>query len=266
MLKKININNYHYEYELVGTGHPNWLFLHGFMGTYADFKAIKPVGTCIYLNLLGFGPNQPSISKERFLIENQAHDLAVFITQLKLDKLNLVGYSMGGRLAIAVALLYPEKINKLILESTTAGLENQLERVTRQNSDQEKADKLEDNGLENFVNNWEKLPLFATQTQLTIKQKTFMHQQRLLHNVKNVANSLRMMGTGYQPNYWPQLKQINVETVVIVGANDDKFMKIGARIQKNILNSQIVVIKDAGHNVHFEKPKQYNEVLANIEN
>ncbi|MBM7543425.1 2-succinyl-6-hydroxy-2,4-cyclohexadiene-1-carboxylate synthase [Weissella beninensis] len=266
MLKKIIINNYLYEYEVRGQGQPFWLFLHGFMGSHADFANIKPQGTCIYLNLLGFGQKQPIIAKTRMTIQSQVQDLAQILTELAIDKVNLVGYSMGGRLAIAFTLTYPTMIEQLFLESTTAGIGSAIKRQARQISDQQKAQQIRKLGLENFVTNWEQLPLFATQTMLTTEQRIFMHQQRISHNKLNVANSLEMMGTGQQPNYWPKLANLQVKTVIIVGAFDQKFTTIGKQMAELLPNSQLVVMQGAGHNVHFEQPNAYSEVLARSEN
>lgn len=267
MLKTIEINNYPYEVEITGSGTPTWVFLHGFMGSYADFEKINPQGTCIKINLFGFGKHAPLIEKgEMFHMKHQVDSLAKLFKKLKLKAINLVGYSMGGRLALSLALDHPELIHHLFLEGATAGIDDSLIREQRVAADMVKAQQIRLLGLEQFVKQWEELPMFASQKLLPKTQQKFMHDQRVNHQAMNVINSLRYMGTGSQPNNWPKLPEFKVPVTLIVGAKDTKFQQLAEKMARKIPNSTIVKIADAGHNVHFEKPTQFIEALNNVSN
>ncbi|WP_300562604.1 2-succinyl-6-hydroxy-2,4-cyclohexadiene-1-carboxylate synthase [Companilactobacillus sp.] len=259
--------DYHYESSIQDLSQVTFVFLHGFLGSKRDFEKI--VGDFseqyLVLDLLGFGENKDqNIEPDRFIQKNQVEDLEDIFSKLNLVNINLVGYSMGGRLAIAYALKYPKRINSLFLESTTAGISDQQQRLDRQNHDKKLAHSVIDQGMDKFIENWEKLPLFSSQQAVSKNDFTFMHQQRIDQNPINVANSLLEMGTGKQPNYWPDVGQLSKLSVkIIVGSKDSKFIKIGHRLHELIHGSTLTVVSNSGHNVHFETPIEYKKILLN---
>ncbi|MBM7616531.1 2-succinyl-6-hydroxy-2,4-cyclohexadiene-1-carboxylate synthase [Weissella uvarum] len=262
----IEVRGYPYHYEQKGTGTPTWLFLHGFMGSHADFEAINPRGTAIYLDLLGFGPNAPVVKdSHRFQAEQQIADLQTLIQNLTQQPVQLVGYSMGARLALAYALAHPEDIQLLVLESGTPGLADADERQARQLADEKKAHRVLESGMEAFINEWEQLPMFASQQQLPATQRAFMHAQRVAQQPENVAASLREFGTGAMPNLWPQLRALDVATVLINGALDKKFLCITQNMLLHLPQAHDVQIPEAGHNVHFEAPMMFTQVLNDMQ-
>ncbi|CAH0417818.1 2-succinyl-6-hydroxy-2,4-cyclohexadiene-1-carboxylate synthase [Periweissella ghanensis] len=262
MIKQVIVDGYPYEVTLIGSGAPTWVFLHGFMGTGADFAQIQPHGTCVYLNLFGFGPDAPVVSDGTlFHMKHQTQSLAALFKALAFPPVNLVGYSMGGRLALGFALAYPELVAQLILEGATAGIADAVDRAARQVADNQKAERIEAHGMEAFVQAWEALPMFASQKLLPKVQQTFMHQQRVNHQAKNVANSLRYMGTGAQPNYWPALAQLAVPVSLLVGQRDLKFQGLATKLLAAIPQAQLKIIDGVGHNIHFEAPIKFTEAL-----
>lgn len=262
MTKQVMVDDYPYEVTITGSGAPTWVFLHGFMGTGADFAQIQPHGTCVYLNLFGFGPDAPVVSDGTlFHMKQQTQSLASLFKTLDLPPVNLVGYSMGGRLALGFALAYPELVAQLVLEGATAGIDDITARTKRQLADNQKAARIEAAGMEAFVQAWEALPMFASQKLLPQAQQTFMHQQRVNHQANNVANSLRYMGTGAQPNYWPALSQLLVPVSLLVGQRDLKFQGLAAKLLAALPQAQLKIIEGVGHNIHFEAPVQFTEAL-----
>lgn len=264
----INQNKYHYEASITNPDEPVFVFLHGFLGSKKDFYKLLNDFPKQYLvlDLLGFGENRTSnVKPEAFDQLNQIRELNQIFVHFKLRQINLVGYSMGGRIAIAYALHYPDKLQNLVLESTTAGICDVEQRKTRQRHDQQLAKKMLNNGMESFVDQWEKLPLFASQKNQDPDKFFFMHQQRVQQNPRNAANSLIKMGTGQQPNYWGQLDQLqNLAVLIVVGSEDAKFVDIGKRMQQRISHSQLKVITGVGHNIHFERPDIFKNLLLNI--
>ncbi|WP_164505898.1 2-succinyl-6-hydroxy-2,4-cyclohexadiene-1-carboxylate synthase [Companilactobacillus zhongbaensis] len=265
----VNQNKYHYIASIKDHDQPVYVFLHGFLGSKNDFQKLLNDFPKQYLalDLLGFGENRfEEVPAEKFVQSSQIGDLEQIFQRLNLTKIILVGYSMGGRIAIAYALKYPKRLVKLVLESTTAGIDDAEKRLARQSHDQLLAEKLRRSGMEEFVANWEKMPLFASQKAVTPEKFTFMHQQRLEQNPQNAANSLLMMGTGKQPNYWDDIKCLaDLSVSIVVGSEDGKFVKIGQKMQQRISDSILKIVPNVGHNIHFEEPKIFKNILLNIE-
>lgn len=266
-MSKIEINGITYDYLL---HRPNaeqtvFVFLHGFLGSKQDFSKIytdfdQPF---LAIDLLGFAENRyQQIEQARFSQIAQINDLEKIFQKLKLSKINLVGYSMGGRIAIAYALKHSQRISHLFLESTTAGIQSDKQRSLRIKHDHQLADQVIAKGMEQFVFDWENLPLFQTQKGTSDADFSFMHQQRIEQAPENVAKSLREMGTGQQPNWWPEIAELsNVPTTIIIGSEDSKFIRIGKELHDTIPYSTLVMVANAGHNVHFENPNEYRKIL-----
>lgn len=260
----ISINGYPYQVEIVGAGQPTWLFFHGFLGSGTEFSAIQTKGTAIYVTLKGFGANALLVTLNDLRVENQITDIKLLLESLEVEQVNLVGYSMGARLALSYALSYPETIDQLILESGTAGLADAAEREARQTKDEGLAQKLITHGIEPFVDMWEALPLFVTQDNVTETEQRKVRTQRLNQRPENMAMSLRAFGTGSMPNYWPVLSALHIPTTIITGERDEKFTNIGKKLHDDIQDSRHIVIPETGHNVHLEAVEMFTKTLNQL--
>lgn len=261
MWQNIEINGYQYQYVIKGTGKPTWLFLHGFLGSGQDFQAIQPAGRRIYLTLKGFGADDPVVSATDLTLTAQVADLVTFIEALNLAPLRLVGYSMGARLALGFALAHPQYLERLVLESGTAGLATAEDRLQRQQADAQRAQQIMRSGLESFVEHWENLPLFASQTQRPLVDQQRMRQQRLAHQSANMAASLIGFGTGTMPNLWPQLSALQVTTLLVTGSLDTKFTNLAKQMGAQSPKAHQVIVTGSGHNIHFEHPQTFTQVI-----
>lgn len=265
MNKKVVINNYEYEAMIIGTGQPAWLFMHGFMGSMAEYQDVQPKGTRIYLNLLGFGPSAQIVKPaQRFQWREQVNDLNELLNQLNIKKVNLVGYSMGARLALAYATVFPNRISKLVLEGGTAGLATQRLRQQRIIADTKKAADVVKLGMQQFISEWEQLPLFNSQRLLPLVKQKFMHDQRVNQHSENVANSLYFFGTGAMPNFLGQLSFLHVPVTLITGVHDQKFTMINQRMSQQLPQVTWHQISHVGHNVHFEQTGTVTDILNNL--
>lgn len=262
--KFLTVNGYPYEVAILGSGKPTWVFFHGFLGNQSEYQAINPKGTRVYITLKGFGEKAPGVSREDLLAETQVTDLKELFDQLNLTMINLVGYSMGARLALSFAMTYPTMVEQLVLESGTAGLETKSDREVRLMKDEGLAQHLEQSGIDDFVDMWEKLPLFATQRELPSAVQEQVRAQRLHQQANNVAASLRGFGTGSMPNYWPVLKGLPVETHIVTGGLDQKFTDIGIKLATKLPNNDRIVVPDVGHNVHLEAPGNFTAILDEL--
>jgi 2-succinyl-6-hydroxy-2,4-cyclohexadiene-1-carboxylate synthase len=262
---KVKLNDVHYFVEKRGTGFP-LLLLHGFTGSSATWYPLAPnleqASTMIMVDLLGHGKTEAPPLWERYDILTSAADLKILLDKLAIEKVDLLGYSMGGRLAITFAATYPERVRKLVLESTTPGLKTEDERVARRQQDAKLATKICVEGIRPFVEYWENIPLFLTQKNLSIEKREEIRKQRLNNNATGLANSLLGMGTGSQPSWWSSLLKFPFETLILVGEQDLKFYKIGEEMLSKLPSGKLLTIKNAGHTIHVEEPEKFGTIVS----
>ena len=170
----------------------------------------------------------------------------------------LAGYSMGGRLALHLALAQPDLVRRLVLVSATAGLEDPEERAARRRADEELADGLERAGLEPFARWWGAQPLFAGQPP---DVAAAARRDRLRNDAPGLAASLRGMGTGVMTPVWDRLGELAMPAVVVVGERDAKFRALGERLAAGLPGARLVVVPGAGHAVHLEAPDAVADAL-----
>lgn len=168
-----------------------------------------------------------------------------------------LGYSMGGRFVLHVALRHPEVVERLVLVSTTAGIDDPVERARRRASDEVLAGRLESEGLEPFLRWWLGQPLFSTLPAGAAQMET-----RLDGSAVGLAASLRLAGTGTQEPLWDRLEQLSVPVLVIAGSLDAKYTALAERLGRAIGPLATVrILEGAGHSCHLEQPQQFVEVV-----
>lgn len=259
------IDNVHYHVEMCGEGFPLML-LHGFTGdssTWAPFcQEWGSHSQLIMPDIIGHGKTDSPEELHRYTIESAANDLRLLLDELMIDKVDLLGYSMGGRLALTFCLLYPERVRKLILESATAGLVTAEERELRSEKDDELANFILQNGIIKFVDYWEKIPLFSSMGEARNEVKAAIRQQRLQQSPIGLANSLRGMGTGSQPSWWEELEEIACEVLLITGEKDAKFCRIAEKMAAQCKFSRRVIVEKSGHAIHVEEPEKFGTIVS----
>jgi 2-succinyl-6-hydroxy-2,4-cyclohexadiene-1-carboxylate synthase len=233
------------------------LFLHGFLGSREDFDNVIPLFvdrySCLSIDLPGHGKTEFA---EDYTLPNTADAIVALLDNLKIPQALLVGYSMGGRLALYLALNFPERFPKVVIESGSPGLKTEEERSTRLQRDFALADQLETN-FSQFLTDWYEQPLFQS-----LKQHPRFEQlldQRLQNDPIGLAKSLREMSTGAQPSLWEKLKAHQNPLLLIVGERDRKFIDINQEMASMCETARLAIVPDVGHNIHLEKP----EIFAN---
>jgi 2-succinyl-6-hydroxy-2,4-cyclohexadiene-1-carboxylate synthase len=159
-----------------------------------------------------------------------------------------VGYSMGGRLCLSVALDHPEVVTHLVLVSTTPGIRDDRERTQRVQEDEGRARELEAQGIDAFIDNWLAAPMWRT-----LSRHNAGIDYRRANTVEGLASSLRLAGTGSQSPQWDRLREINAPVLVVTGDSDAKFTEIGDEMQRYLSHVDRVHIH-AGHAVPWEQP------------
>ena len=168
---------------------------------------------------------------------------------------------MGGRLALSFAMQYPEKVRKLVLESSSPGLKTEEERNSRQIQDERLANQILEHGIEEFVHYWENIPLFSSQKELPLQKQEMVREQRLQNSIMGLSNSLKGMGTGVQPSYWDKLSLFEIETLLVTGALDEKFCTIAEKMVASMKNAQWVKVDGCGHAIHVEHSEKFGTIV-----
>jgi len=162
---------------------------------------------------------------------------------------------MGGRIALYCA--FSGYFRALILESASPGLATFTERAQRRASDEALAERIEREGIKAFVNYWEQLPLFASQSNLSIECRNAQRAQRLTNRAHGLANSLRGVGTAVQPPLYQRLPELPLPVLLITGELDSKFCHIGQRMAQHLPQAQLQIVPSAGHAIHLEQPERF---------
>jgi 2-succinyl-6-hydroxy-2,4-cyclohexadiene-1-carboxylate synthase len=163
----------------------------------------------------------------------------------------LAGYSMGGRVALHVALAAPERVTRLVLVATTAGIEDPAEREQRRMADDELADETEHGTIDAFAERWTGQQLFAD----TPPEAARLWRADILENdPSGLAASLRGIGTGMMEPLWDRLGELTMPATVLAGERDAKFRVLGRRLAEALPRGEFVVVPGAGHGIPREDP------------
>jgi 2-succinyl-6-hydroxy-2,4-cyclohexadiene-1-carboxylate synthase len=225
------------------------VLLHGFSGTrHAWDRVTAQLSPQRYLplalDLPGHGDaaeQDVPISFDSCVAQVLAHAPARFA---------LCGYSLGGRVALHVALAAPQRITRLVLVSSSAGIEDATERAERRAADRRLADELERIPFAQFIERWRGQPLFADDPR-EVGERAREDQRR--NRPHALAAALRGIGTGEMAPLWNRLGELAVPVTVVVGERDAKFRALGERMGALIADAELVVVP-GGHGLPLESP------------
>ena len=243
------------------------LFLHGFMGSAGDWSEVMAVLEnrfyCIAADLPGHGGSLGLPYPDFYTMDGAVKGLLDLLDGMGVPRAVVVGYSMGGRLALYLALRHPERCTGLFLESASPGLRTEKERTARRALDEERAARLDSEGLEEFLEDWYRQPLFAT----LARDRDLLRQTveaRRENDPVELAKSLRAMGTGNQPSLWAELPGLRVPTLAVAGEEDTKFVALAREMSYTSTNLQACAVLGAGHSVHTETTDLYLGLLKTL--
>lgn len=169
-----------------------------------------------------------------------------------------VGYSMGGRLCLRLALDRPDLVRGLVLIGATAGIDDPAERATRRAADEALAESIEREGVGPFLARWLAQPMFAG-----VPDDPDERRARATNTRAGLASSLRLAGTGsMDPPWWPELAGLTMPVLAIAGADDAKFRGLAARLADTIgANADTAAVADSGHAVPLEQPDALTDLI-----
>ena len=250
-----------------GTG-PALLLLHGFTGSSATWaplsEALGDRFATIAVDLPGHGASSAPSNAGRYALGRLAADLARVLDRLGVARAAVLGYSMGGRAALRFALEHPERVSALVLESSSPGIADPVEREARRESDTALAEAIERDGVAAFVERWEALPLWATQRALPAAVRDKLRAQRLANSPRGLANSLRGAGAGagVEVDVTERLPALDIPTLLIVGARDAKYVALARSMERVMPRARLSIVEGAGHAVHLERPAEFAALVA----
>jgi len=238
---------------------PAVLLLHGFMGSGEDWRQLAGLlGDRFRLlapDLPGHGGTRIESGDAAYAMPEVARSIVGLLDYLGITCCSLVGYSMGGRIALFLALMYPGRFTRVILESASPGLETEKERAKRVKRDEDLARELETGDLAAFLDAWYAQPIFGSLR--THPAFGGLLKSRLKNDPWMLAASLRLMGAGVQPSLWEELHNLRMPLLALAGERDEKFRIIAGRMAQQCPSARVAVIPGCGHAIHVERPEAF---------
>jgi 2-succinyl-6-hydroxy-2,4-cyclohexadiene-1-carboxylate synthase len=229
--------------------------LHGFAGTARAFDgviaALHPERySPLALNLLGHG----SASRGPITFE----DCVERVLAVSPPRFALCGYSLGGRIAQQLALAAPERIERLVLVSTSPGIEDEQARRERIESDEQLARELEQSPFERFIERWRSQPLFAADPPEVRELASADHRR---NDPLALASAMRGLSTGRMAPLWERLPQLALPVMLLAGERDTKYVAIAQRMAALLPDAELRILA-GGHSLLLESPRAVADAIA----
>ncbi len=236
------------------------VLLHGFTGSAASWEGVRAAfrtsRRVVALDLPGHGATVVAPGFDHSLART-ADLVAAAMDALGIAAADVIGYSMGGRIALQLALAHGSRVAHLVLESASAGLATAPARARRRAADAALAAAIERDGIAAFVARWEALPLFRSLAEQPPAVRERLRRQRLACDPAGLAVSLRGLGLGSQPWLGRRLASLASPVLLVTGERDAKFTRTAARLLPRFADARHEVVAAAGHVPHLEQPARF---------
>jgi 2-succinyl-6-hydroxy-2,4-cyclohexadiene-1-carboxylate synthase len=235
---------------------PALVLLHGFTHTGASWRPVIDRLGETYRSLA------PDIRGHGAASQRQPVSLPAVIrdlTALAPQRFTLAGYSMGGRIALHVALALGTRVQRLVLVGASPGIADPSERAARRAADERLADQLAGMSIEQFAQRWAQTPVLAG---LPAEVAAAVHADRLRSTPAGLARALRGLGTGALASLWGRLAELALPVTLVAGQRDAKFIALARAMAAALPAATLVIVPGAGHAVHLEAPARVAAVLA----
>jgi 2-succinyl-6-hydroxy-2,4-cyclohexadiene-1-carboxylate synthase len=243
------------------TGQP-LVFLHGWLGSSDDWLPVTQEFcdnySVLLIDLPGHGGNRDPA--DDYDLPQVAGAVVETIREQTNAKPTLIGYSLGGRVALQCTLDYPDAFRALVLEGANPGLRSEAEREQRRKLDDQRAGRLIDIGLEAFLREWYRGDLFASLAADPQRLEKLI-EARARGNPLALAASLRNLSVGRQQPVWDRLDEIALPVLLVAGELDRKFVAISRELETGLPCAELAIVGSAGHNTHLEQPQAFAETL-----
>ena len=230
--------------------------MHGFTHTGASWRPVIDAVGRTYRSLA------PDIRGHGSASTLQPVDLPAVIGDIAAcapPRFTLAGYSMGGRIALHVALALSDRIERLVLVGASPGIADPVQRAARRADDERLADEIEHLSIAQFARRWAQTPVLAG---LPADVAASVHEDRLRSTPAGLARALRGLGTGALPSLWGRLSELAVPVTLLAGERDAKFTAIAIEMAAAFKDATCASIPGAGHAAHLEAPALLAALLA----
>jgi len=248
-------------HAVVEGGGPPVVLLHGFTGSAASMagtaSGLREHYRVIRIDLVGHGKSDAPRDAAAYRMERCVDQVAGAVAALDARPAHFIGYSMGGRVALALCAWRPELAASATVIGARAGIADDGERAARVRDDCALADRIEREGVPRFVDHWMSLPLFASQRRLGGEALAAARAERLANRAHGLALSLRGMGAGAQPPLAGQLGRVRAPVCLVVGEQDLRFRAIAEALARELPRARVEVVAAAGHAAHIEDPSAF---------
>ena len=223
--------------------------MHGFLGHSSDFDILKELGLDLQaVNLVGHGDFQSS--SEMFSTKAQVQ---YWLQKMPMNHI-LMGYSMGGRLALQMVSHHPSFFKGLILIGATPGLQDPNDIQERRIWDIQQAAQIRKLGMPSFLEQWQQMSIIQSQQNIDSTIRKMMQHYRNQQDPEQMAWSMEYFGTGTMPHCWEFLPKISIPVFLVVGEDDAKYLAIAEQMLQRLPNAHLCIIPQAGHCAHLEQP------------
>jgi 2-succinyl-6-hydroxy-2,4-cyclohexadiene-1-carboxylate synthase len=244
---------------------PPLLLLHGWMGNSEDYRVVIESLSwrfnCVAIDLPGHGKTEVFDEENGYNFINTAIGIIDLLDDLGIDRCSIAGYSFGGRLALYLALKFPERFDKVMLESTSPGLAAEIDRQARIMSDRQIIARLNTEPFADFVRNWYRQPLFVGIDNHP-NFPALIERRVSTNHPSKLVKSLQFAGLGIQPYLGNRLNNYTKPIFLIVGALDRKFVDINQSIDQFCQHVNLAIVSNCSHNIHFQNPQAWIDVLT----
>ncbi len=251
-------------------GAPLLVFLHGFLGTGADWRDVVGLGEslssrwqCLAVDLPGSGLDGATPPCEPGSVLRVARATVAQVRAVgKGQPAVWVGYSMGGRVALTAALQSPSLVRALVLESANPGLSHAEERLRRAELDTRRAEEIRRGGIEAFVDRWyRKVSVFASLQRRPALLESCVHRRQISNSAMRAAHMIETMSPGRCPDAWPLLPELVAPTLLLAGQEDPSYVERLSRAAARMPAARFETVAGAGHNIHRERPEVFVRLL-----
>ena len=246
---------------------PVVLLLHGFTGRGSSWTGLAVAARrrglrTLTVDLPGHGRSGTGMPG-RVAVERTADDLAAILAHVGAAPARVLGYSLGARIALRLAVAHPASVARLVLESPSAGIADGAERAARRVADEDLAASIERDGIAAFVGRWERNPIFASHAALGTAVLARQRAIRLANRPDGLAASLRGAGQGAMEPLHDRLAGIIAPTLVLAGALDPARPR-AEQVAAAIPGARLAVVAGAGHTPHLERPAAFRRLALDF--
>lgn len=250
-----------------GTNDELVVFLHGFTGRGDDWEdiatAVQASRSLLMVDIVGHGASDQPDRTEPYEMASVVDQILSLLSNRPVGTVHLVGYSMGGRIALAMSARAPWFFASVTLVSSSPGIADPAAREERRNADNDLAQRIASIGVDAFIDEWFALPLFASLSEALGPARIDEEKlKRRTAGARGLANSLRGTGTGAMAPLWQSLASIRSPVLCVTGALDQKFDQINTDMVAALPDGRHHRVSNAGHSLLLEAPNEVAEALV----